>query len=150
MTDKYDDIINLPHHVSANRPHMSMIDRAAQFSPFAALTGYEEAVKETERLTEQKINLNETEIQLLNDKLHFIQENLQSKPTVSITFFAPDSRKSGGSYTTVTGTVKRIDTYDQSVIMTDGNILPIKNILQIESEALKKFDDEWGCRKSRK
>lgn len=141
MTDKYDDIINLPHHVSANRPHMSMIDRATQFSPFAALTGYEDAVKETERLTEQKIGLNETEINLLNDKLNFIQENIKLKPTVSIIFFLPDNRKSGGSYNTVIGTVKRIDTYEKSVIMTDGNIIPIEDILHIESEIFKGFDE---------
>lgn len=137
MTDKYDDIINLPHHVSANRPHMSMIDRAAQFSPFAALTGYEDAVKETERLTEQKINLNETEISLLNNKLNFIQENIKLKPTISIKFFVPDNRKSGGSYSTVIGTIKKIDICEKSVIMTDGKVIPVEDILQIESELFK-------------
>lgn len=141
MTDKYDDIINLPHHVSVNRPHMSMIDRAAQFSPFAALTGYEDAVKETERLTEQKISLNETEINLLNDKLNFIQENIKSRPIVSITFFVPDNRKNGGSYSTVIGTVKRLDTYEKVIIMTDGNVIPVEDILQIESEIFKCFDE---------
>lgn len=141
MTDKYDDIINLPHHVSKNRPHMSMIDRAAQFSPFAALTGYEDAVRETERLTEQKISLNETEINLLNDKLNFIQENIKSQPTVSITFFVPDSRKNGGSYSTVIGTVKRLDTYEKTVIMTDGNVIPVEDILKIESEIFKGFGE---------
>ncbi len=141
MTDKYDDIINLPHHVSENRPHMSMIDRAAQFSPFAALTGYEDAVRETERLTEQKISLNETEINLLNDKLNFIQENIKSQPTVSITFFTPDSRKNGGSYSTVIGTVKRLDTYEKAVIMTDGNVIPVEDILKIESEIFKGFGE---------
>lgn len=141
MTDKYDDIINLPHHVSENRPHMSMIDRAAQFSPFAALTGYEDAVKETERLTEQKISLNETEINLLNDKLNFIQENIKSRPIVSITFFVPDNRKNGGSYSTVIGTVKRLDTYEKVIIMTDGNVIPVEDILQIESEIFKCFDE---------
>ncbi|MCM1393140.1 MAG: YolD-like family protein [Faecalibacterium sp.] len=141
MTDKYDDIINLPHHVSANRPHMSMIDRAAQFSPFAALTGYEDAVKETERLTEQKINLNEAEINILNDKLNFLQENLQIKPTVSVTYFMPDNRKNGGSYTTVIGTIKRIDTVEKTVTMTDGCVISIDDILKIESEVFKDFDE---------
>ena len=141
MTNKYDDIIDLPHHVSANRPHMSMIDRAAQFSPFAALTGYEDAVKETGRLTEEKIGLNETEINLLNDKINFIQANSDLNPIVSITYFVPDVCKDGGSYTTVIGTVKRIDTYEKSVIMTDGNIIPIEDILQIESEIFKSFDE---------
>lgn len=141
MTDKYDDIINLSHHVSANRPHMSMIDRAAQFSPFAALTGYEDAVKETERLTEQKISLNETEINLLNDKLNFIQENIKSQPTVSITFFIPDNIKNGGSYSTVIGTIKRLDTYEKAVIMTDGNVIPVEDILKIESEIFKGFGE---------
>ncbi len=123
------------------RPHMSIIDRAAQFSPFAALTGYEDAVKETERLTEQKINLSETEINILNDKLNFLQSNSQFKPTVSITYFLPDNRKSGGSYTTVIGTVKRIDTFEKSIIMTDGKVIPIADILKIESEVFKDFDE---------
>ena len=141
MTNKYDDIIDLPHHVSANRPHMSMIDRAAQFSPFAALTGYEDAVKETGRLTEEKIRLNETEINLINDKLNLIQANSDLNPIVSITYFVPDVRKDGGSYTTVIGTVKRIDTYEKSVIMTDGDIIPIEDILQIEGEIFIGFDE---------
>lgn len=141
MTDKYDDIIDLPHHVSANRAHMSMIDRAAQFSPFAALTGYEDAVKETGRLTEEKISLNEAEINQLNGRLNFIQANSNLNPVVSVTYFVPDMRKSGGLYTTVIGTVKRIDTYEKSVVMTDGNVIPIDDILQIEGEVFKKFDE---------
>ena len=141
MTDKYDDIIDLPHHVSANRAHMSMIDRAAQFSPFAALTGYEDAVKETGRLTEEKIGLNEAEINQLNNKINFIQANSDLNPIVSITYFVPDVRKDDGLYTTVIGIVKRIDTYDKSLIMTDGNIIPIEDILQVESDIFKGFDE---------
>lgn len=127
--------------MSANRPHMSMIDRTAQFSPFAALTGYEDAVKETGRLTDRKISLNETEINQLNDKLNFIQANSDLIPVVSITYFVPDVRKDGGSYTTVIGTVKKIDTYEKSVIMTDGNIILTEDILQIEGDIFKGFDE---------
>lgn len=127
--------------MSANRPHMSMIDRTAQFSPFAALTGYEDAVKETGRLTDRKISLNETEINQLNDKLNFIQANSDLIPVVSITYFIPDVRKDGGSYTTVIGTVKKIDTYEKSVIMTDGNIILTEDILQIEGDIFKGFDE---------
>ena len=95
----------------------------------------------TGRLTEEKIGLNETEINLLNDKINFIQANSDLNPIVSITYFVPAVRKDGGSYSTVIGTVKRIDTYEKSVIMTDGNIIPIEDILQIEREIFKSFDE---------
>lgn len=105
---KYDKIINLPHHVSSTHPHMSMIDRAAQFSPFAALTGYDAAVKETARLTEQKIELDEYEKAALDQRILLLQEHLKELPEVTITHFVPDERKDGGKYFSITEAVKKI------------------------------------------
>lgn len=106
-SNKYDDIINLPHHKSITHSHMSMIDRAAQFSPFAALPCYGDAVKETARITDAKIELDESEKALINEKLLMIAEHLDNKPLVSITYFNPDTKKKGGEYLTITGTVKK-------------------------------------------
>lgn len=131
----YEDIIHLPHHVSPKRPQMPLHDRAAQFAPFAALTGHEEAVKETARLTETKIQLDENEIQLLDQKLQYLRDHLENCPTVIITHFVPDLRKSGGRYLEQEGSVKKIKEYDHTVIMEDGTEIPITNILQIKFKA---------------
>lgn len=104
---KYDDIINLPHYTSSKRPRMAMIDRAAQFSPFAALTGYDAAVKETARLTEDRVELDEYQKSALNDRLQILQERLSDTPVISIKYFVPDERKSGGAYCTETGIIKK-------------------------------------------
>lgn len=104
----YDDIINLPHHVSRNHPQMSIRDRAAQFSPFAALAGYEDAVAETGRLTEEKRELSATEQAELNQRLCFLAEHLKDQPKVSIEYFVPDERKSGGACRAVNGSIKKI------------------------------------------
>ena len=117
MTNPYDDIINLPHHQSLTRPHMSAYDRAAQFSPFAALTGYEDAVAETARLTGKKAELDEYGKSDLNERLNIIQDTLDEQPKVSITYFLPDKKKSGGEYVTVSGCVKKIDEYEHIVVM---------------------------------
>ncbi|MCD8005221.1 MAG: hypothetical protein LUE91_06155, partial [Oscillospiraceae bacterium] len=98
MSHDYSDIINLPHHVSATRPHMSMHDRAAQFSPFAALTGYDAAVKETARLTDQRAELDDDMKEKLSERINLLQENLAAAPAVEITYFIPDERKEGGAY----------------------------------------------------
>ena len=111
MADNYNDIINLPHHVSATRPQMSMMDRAAQFSPFAALTGYDAAIKETGRLTDEKIELGEEELSILNMKFQLLMDSLDEEPEVHITYFKPDDRKAGGAYLTASGTVKKIDDF---------------------------------------
>lgn len=138
MEDKeihgYDDIINLPHHQSAVRPHMSNYDRAAQFSPFAALTGHDEAIKETARHTDQKIELDEYTKEDLNGRLQIIRENLGKDVEVRITYFQPDEKKSGGTYLDVTGCVKSIDEYEKKVVFTDKTKIPIENISRIESE----------------
>ena len=141
-TDKYqyDDIINLPHHTSPTRPRMSAIDRAAQFSPFAALTGYDAAVKETARLTEERIELDEYAKADLDAKLQMIHDSFVDKPEISITYFVPDERKAGGAYVTVTGTIKKIDTYEQNLIMTEGQSIPINEIIQIDGELFNGMD----------
>ena len=131
---KYDDIIGLPHHVSATRPRMSMIDRAAQFSPFQALTGYGAAIQETGRLTDRKIELSEDERIVLDMKQQILLYNIRERPDVSITYFIPDERKDGGSYVTVTGNVKKIDDYQRLLILTDRAQIPLDEIVDIESE----------------
>ena len=133
-TKKYDDIINLPHHVSMNHRRMSLLDRAAQFAPFAALSGYEEAVIETRRLTDKKRELDDSEKEKLDDRLQIIKDSLEIHPIVEITFFVPDERKSGGAYVTSTGYVKKINTYKSILIMDDGTEIPIKEIVDVEGE----------------
>ena len=134
MSDKYDDIINLPHHVSATRPQMSMLDRAAQFSPFAALTGYDAAIKETGRLTDEKIIMDEEALNMLNMKFQILIDNLFDEPEVTITYFKPDERKSGGAYIELTGIVKKFDEFERQIMMQDGTKIPMDDILNIESE----------------
>lgn len=132
MQNNYDDKIDLPHHVSATRPQMSMMDRAAQFSPFAALTGYDAAIKETARLTDQKIDLDDYEKEEINDKIQLITEHLGEDFEVVITYFQPDSRKAGGAYVDAVGIVKKIDEYDRVIILQDGKKIPIDDILDID------------------
>ena len=131
---QYDDIINLPHYVSPTRPRMSMIDRAAQFSPFAALTGYDAAIKETGRLTDQRIELSEDSRAALDRKQQLLVGCLADHPEVSVTYFIPDERKSGGAYVTVTDIVKKIDDYQRLLLLTDGTKIPLDDILDLESE----------------
>jgi hypothetical protein len=128
---KYEDIIDLPHHVSYRHPRMSRIDRAAQFAPFAALTGYGAAVEETARLTEGLTELDETARALLNEKLRMLADFLDSEPQISITYFRPDERKTGGSYVTVSGTIKMVDEYARTVVMTDQTVIPMEHIREI-------------------
>ena len=128
----YTDIIDHPHYQSMTRPHMTMLNRAAQFAPFAALSGYDESVRETERLTDQRIELDESEIAELNDKLQYLYLTKAEHPQVSITYFVKDIRKDGGSYETISGTVKNIDAVFAYVVMDDGSLIPIKDIYAIE------------------
>ena len=131
---KYDDIINLPHHVSATRPQMSMIDRAAQFSPFAALTGYDAAIKETGRLTDEKIELDEESLNILNMKFQILVDSLADEPEVTFTYFKPDERKDGGAYIEVTGTVKKVDDFERLIVMQNGAKMPMDDIMSIEGD----------------
>ena len=128
---KYDDIINLPHHVSATRPHMPMIDRAAQFMPFRALSGYEDAVQETARLTDEKIELTEDEKAILDMRLQKLADEIGSQPKVTLTYFRPDKKKAGGAYLTVTGQLKKIDDYEGTLILMGGERILIEDILEI-------------------
>ena len=133
ISHKYDDIINLPHHVSKKHPQMSLHDRAAQFSPFAALTGHKAAINEAARLTDKKQILSEDVIAKLNEQLNLIKENIGTNQTVTITYFVPDDRKSGGAYISNTGVVKKINEYNHTVILTDKTVIPIEQISEIQS-----------------
>lgn len=132
MTKTYDDIIHLPHHVSAIHPHMAAIDRAAQFSPFAALTGYDAAIKETARLTDKRMELDESMKDALSNNLQMIADRLKEHPEIAITYFQPDAKKNGGAYVTVINTVKKIDVYERIVVMTDGIVIPVDEIISID------------------
>ena len=128
---RYDDIIHLPHPELRGHPRMSAQDRAAQFAPFAALTGHEEAIRETARLTESRRILSEERIAVLNEKLQILAEHPDRRDPVSITYFLPDKRKEGGAYITHTGIVHRIDSYERTVNMEDGTVIPIGEISEI-------------------
>ena len=125
----YDDIINLPHPTSAKHPRMSMADRAAQFSPFAALVGHGSAIRETARLTNRKIELTEDEKAILDEKLYLL---LDTGEEAVFTYFLPDEKKDGGSYVTAAGSIKKLDQLEHRVILTDGAVIPVEDILEIE------------------
>lgn len=130
MKGPYDDIINLPRP-DTRRPRMSNLDRAAQFTPFAALTGHEEAVLETARLTDKKPELDEHAKQELDRKLKMAAGRLEDLPRITITYFIPDSTKDGGKYATVSGKVKKVDEYEKELVLTSGIKIPIQVILEI-------------------
>ena len=128
---KYDDIIGLPHHVSSTRPHMPMLDRAAQFQPFRALTGYEDAVQETARYTDEKVELTEDEKALLDMELQRLSDDIASRPQVTLTCFRPDKKKSGGAYVNTTGRLKKIDDIEGALILVSGERIVIEDIIEI-------------------
>lgn len=134
MKRTYDDIINLPHHISSTRSHMTAIDRAAQFSPFAALTGYEAAIKETARLTDERVELDEYAKDALREKLQIITDRIKEHPEITITYFQPNAKKKGGAYVTAVGSAKKIDEYEQVVVMTDGTVIPIDETISIDGQ----------------
>ncbi len=131
--DKYSDIINLPHHTSRTRNKMSIDKRAAQFAPFAALKGHKEAIIETERLTDKKIELDESEKIILNNKLLIIKNNLSKNPNVTITYFIKDNKKSGGRYVSITDSIKKIDIYNKLIITSNNTKINIYDIINITS-----------------
>ncbi len=133
ITEKYSDIIHLPHPVSEKHPRMLMQDRAAQFSPFAALTGYEEAIYETGRLTEKKTELDEEEKAILDRKQRLLLEKPDELPALTVTYFVPDEKKSGGRYVTKTGNLKRIDLIQRWMLLTDGTKISLEDVKNIES-----------------
>lgn len=130
----YNDIIDLPHRVSSTRPHMPQRGRAAQFSPFAALAGYEDAVEEEARLTDERSELSEDRQTLINEQLLIILENIRERPGVSITFFAADESKPGGKYVTASGFARHFDEDAGTLILTDGKAIPIADICYIEGD----------------
>ena len=131
MSGTYDDIISLPHPEPRTHPRMSLHDRAAQFSPFAALTGHSAAIAETGRLTDSRITLDESEMARVDAALQRLRELLPQEPVASITYFVPDERKAGGSYQTITGTARRIDTVNGVLLLTDQRAIPIPDILAV-------------------
>ena len=132
MSGKYDDIINLPHHVSAKRPQMSRSARAAQFAPFAALVGLDDEMEETARLTDAKPELEEAEKEKINRVLLEIRNNPQKDTAVELTFFRPDGRKDGGAIITRPCTVRRIDEIERKLILSDRSEIEFDNILSIK------------------
>jgi len=138
--NKYADIIDLPHHQSDTRPKMSNYDRAAQFSPFAALTGHADSIKETARLTDEYSEPSEEMKAIMNEKLLFLMEQLENQPEITITFFKPDDKKQGGAYITITGLVKKIKTYERQIQMTTGDLIPIDMIFGIDGEIFSRID----------
>ncbi len=136
----YKDIINMPHHVSKNRPQMSMRDRAAQFAPFAALVGYDDAVKETARQTSKRIELLDEQVAIINEKILLLIELIKDSPKIFITYFEPDKKKDGGIYITINGTVKKIDEYNKLIIMQDGRTIKMDDIFDIQGDVFSIFD----------
>ena len=128
----YDDILQLPHHQSKTREHMSLHDRAAQFAPFSALNGYEDAIEETGRLTEERIMLDSSQIEEINEKLHFLMVHLEEHLTVSVTYFQPDDRKSGGAYLTDIGVIRKIDETGHFLVMDSGSKILMERITAIQ------------------
>ena len=137
---KYDDIINLPRHVSKNHPQMSLYARSAQFAPFAALTGYDGMIQETSRFINQKIEIDEELKVILDSKLKIIQEKIKIQPEITFTYFIPDLKKEGGSYIIKTGRVKKIDIYNQVIYLLDDTEIPINEIIDITGDIIKSFD----------
>ena len=134
IKSKYDEIMGLPHHVSRTRPQMPMSDRAAQFAPFAALTGYDSAIKETGRLTDEKIELDEEALTALDMKYQFLMDALDDAPEVTITDFQPDERKAGGKYVSAVGVVRKVDDFERRITMQDGAKIQMDDVLSIDGE----------------
>lgn len=138
--NRYEDIINLQYRGTATHPRMPRIARAAQFAPFAALTGYEEAVKETARLTQERVELDESRKAALNEKLKLIVDQRDERPEVTITYFVPDERKTGGAYVNITGQIRSVDQYKHIVVMEDRTGISIEQIYEIESELFNRIE----------
>ena len=129
--NKYDDIINLPHHVSKTRNPMSLYNRAAQFAPFAALTGYDDAIEETARLTETKVELSDELKNDLNQKINFIKNNIKVHPEITIKYFVRDNKKSGGIYKSLTSIIKKVDDFNKCLIFADNTNVYFDDIISI-------------------
>lgn len=137
MTGPYDDILHLPHPTSKRHPRMPIVDRAAQFSPFAALTGHRAAIEETARVTDRRIELDEDAKEQLDQTLQLLLERIDEQPEITVTWFSPDKKKAGGQYHTATGKLKRIDTQESRLILTDGAQIPLEDLLRIRIESFQ-------------
>ncbi len=137
MSDSYDDIINMPHQTSRKHPRMSMENRAAQFAPFAALTGFSDEVKETARLTDRRIELEDEFKLIISNKLNYLLENKDKRSEVIVTYFVYDGKKSGGMYVDKKGIIKKINLQEGIIIFEDKDIISINEIIDIEGEAFK-------------
>jgi hypothetical protein len=140
MKSKYDEIMGRPHHVSKTRPQMPMSDRAAQFAPFAALTGYDSAIKETGRLTDERIELDEEALTALDMKYQLLMDALNEAPKVTITYFQPDERKAGGKYVSAVGVVRKVDDFERRITMQDGAKIPMDDVLSIDGELFSSLE----------
>jgi len=129
--EEYMDIIHLPHHVSEKRPQMAIINRAAQFAPFAAVVGYDDSVSEAARLTDQRRELDEMEKVLIDEKLRMVEDKLPEKTMVEIEYFREDERKAGGQYVTKVGCIKKIDVYQREIVMEDDLRIYIEDVYKI-------------------
>lgn len=136
----YDDIINLPHHESTKHPRMSALNRATQFSPFAALTGHEAAISETARLTNTRLELDEYRKEELDECLQMIREHISLEPEVAITYFVPDTQKEGSTYLQVIGIIKKLDDINHKIVMKNGTMIPINDIFEVESSIFNAID----------
>ena len=136
MNDNYSDMLHLPHQKSKKRPHVPISHRAAQFAPFAALTGHDRAIREVARLTTDKVELDQCSLDRLNEKLQLLRMNLPHQPVVSIAHFQQDEKKLGGAYLTTKGIVKKIDDYQNLIVMTSGTVISITDIFDIECHEL--------------
>ena len=139
---KYDDIINLPHHFSKTRKPMPMINRAAQFAPFAALTGHDEAIAETARQTAPRRILSSDEQEILSKRLAYAIDHIGERPNLTFTYFIPDTLKDGGRYVTITGVIRKYDALEKTVVLENNEILLIDNILSISGEMIEKLQQE--------
>ncbi len=131
---KYDAILHLPHHVSEKHPPIPMEERAAQFSPYAALTGFGAVINETRRLTDPRQILSEETLAQLNRQYQLLLEHLPERPKITVTYFQPDGRKEGGAYLTLTGRVKKVDAYEQRLVLEDGSVIAMENIMAMDGE----------------
>ena len=141
MSSRYDDMIYMQNPTPTCKPRMSLYERAAQFSPFAALTGYDAAIDETGRLTDTKIDISEDMREKLDLKQNFLADIIDEQPEISVTYFIPDKKKSGGAYVTANGRLKQIDEYEQLIILTDGKKIPIQEVYSIESDLFRGMFD---------
>ena len=137
---KYDDIINLPNPTPTCRPRMSALDRAAQFAPFAALTGHDEAIKETARLTDDCIEMGEDRLGELSAKIQLLIDKLSEQPEITVVYFVPDERKSGGSYAEKTGIVRIIDEYERKLVFYDGDKILIDRVMDFKGEIFSQLE----------